>query len=77
MDADLSADLNYFLDMYGSIREGNDIIIGSRLIDSSLITRSYFRTFLSKGYSILVKNTLRLPFLITSAVLKCLDAGPF
>ncbi|MDD5613776.1 MAG: glycosyltransferase [Candidatus Omnitrophica bacterium] len=62
MDVDLSADLNYFLVMYNNIRAGNDIAIGSRLIDPSLVTRSCFRSFLSRNYSILVKNMLRLPF---------------
>ncbi|MDP8252871.1 MAG: glycosyltransferase [Candidatus Kaelpia aquatica] len=61
MDIDLSADLHYFLEMYGQIKVGNDIVIGSRLINPSLVTRSFLRRFLSKGYNALVRGVLKLP----------------
>lgn len=62
MDIDLSANLNYFLEMYNLICSGCDIVIGSRLIDPFLVTRSFLRKSLSKVYSKLVRIVLKLPF---------------
>lgn len=43
MDADLSTDLKYFDELIGSISEGYDISIGSRLMNRSVVERSVWR----------------------------------
>jgi glycosyltransferase involved in cell wall biosynthesis len=61
MDIDLSTDISHFPGMYNEIGNGYDIIMGSRLLPSSVVQRSLVREALSRAYSCLVRNTLKLP----------------
>lgn len=55
MDADLSADINYFPKLIEAIKNGADIAIGSRHLPESKVQRSFKRAFLSRGFNLLVQ----------------------
>lgn len=61
MDIDLSTEIGHFSGMYTQINSGYDLVVGSRLLPSSIVRRSLVREVLSRGYSSLVRNTLKLP----------------
>jgi glycosyltransferase involved in cell wall biosynthesis len=55
MDVDLSTNLNAFPQMLARLRNGSDVVIGSRLMTGADTTRSLKREILSRGYNILVR----------------------
>ena len=55
MDVDLSTGLTHFPQLVRAIEEGSDIAIGSRLMKSSKVKRSFKREFISRSYSALVR----------------------
>ena len=55
MDVDLSTNLNAFPHMLASLRNGSDVVIGSRLMTGADTTRSLKREILSRGYNVLVR----------------------
>lgn len=57
MDADLSTDLKAFSQLIDSlVKEGYDIVVGSRLLPTSRVKRSLLRKILSQIYNVLIKN---------------------
>jgi glycosyltransferase involved in cell wall biosynthesis len=54
-DVDLATDLKHLQELILSIRKGNDIAIGSRLLTESCINRSLNREVKSRGYNLLVR----------------------
>jgi glycosyltransferase involved in cell wall biosynthesis len=62
-DVDLSTDLSAVLPLIAPLVSGHsDIAIGSRLSRSSRVTRGPKREFISRGYNLLVKKTMRTRF---------------
>lgn len=59
MDVDLSTDLAAVPRVVELLREGADIVTGSRLHPQSKITRSLKREILSRGYNTLIRWVLR------------------
>ena len=59
MDVDLSTDLRHVTDIYGALRAGYDIAIGSRLIKGSDAKRPFTRDFPSRVYNFLVRALLK------------------
>jgi glycosyltransferase involved in cell wall biosynthesis len=55
MDVDLSTNLTAFPRMLDLLRDGSDVVIGSRLRPDAATTRSFKREVLSRGYNVLVK----------------------
>ncbi len=55
MDVDLSTNLAAFPDMMKLLRNGSDVVIGSRLRKGANTTRSLKREILSRGYNLLVR----------------------
>jgi glycosyltransferase involved in cell wall biosynthesis/putative flippase GtrA len=63
MDVDLSTDLSAVLPLIAPLVSGHsEIAIGSRLSRSSRVTRGPKREFISRGYNLLVKKTMRTRF---------------
>ncbi|KPJ63321.1 MAG: hypothetical protein AMS15_00815 [Planctomycetes bacterium DG_23] len=54
MDVDLSTNLKHLPEALELVTQGADVVIGSRLIPGSRITRSLKREILSRGYNLLV-----------------------
>lgn len=59
MDVDLSTDLEAVGRTVALLREGSDIVVGSRLDARSTITRSWKREILSRVYNRLIRLALR------------------
>lgn len=55
MDVDLSTNLAAFPSMMDMLRNGSDVVIGSRLRKGANTTRSLKREILSRGYNLLVR----------------------
>jgi glycosyltransferase involved in cell wall biosynthesis len=55
MDVDLSTNLSAFPQMLTRLRNGSDVVIGSRLMTGADTTRSLKREILSRGYNVLVR----------------------
>lgn len=56
MDVDLSSDLNFLPSLLGSLQEGADIAIGSRLAKGGKVYgRTFAREVMSRGYNTLIK----------------------
>ena len=63
MDVDLSTDLNALLPLVAPLISGHsDLAIGSRLRHGSRVTRGPRREVISRGYNLLVRQTLRTSF---------------
>ena len=63
MDVDLSTDLNALLPLVAPLISGHsDLAIGSRLRHDSRVVRGPKREVISRGYNLLVKQTLRTRF---------------
>lgn len=62
MDVDLSTHLRAFNEMLDLLRNGSDVVIGSRLRPDANTTRSLKREILSRGYNILVRIFFRTRF---------------
>jgi len=56
MDVDLSTNLAAFPQMLTRLRNGSDVVIGSRLMAGADTTRSLKREILSRGYNLLVRT---------------------
>jgi glycosyltransferase involved in cell wall biosynthesis len=56
MDIDLSTELEAVLPAVASLREGADLVTGSRLHPESRVTRSFKREFFARCYNVLVKG---------------------
>jgi glycosyltransferase involved in cell wall biosynthesis len=62
LDIDLSTDLVHLPALIAPILEGRaDVVIGSRHLSDSRVTRGWKRTLLSRGYNLLVRALLGLP----------------
>ncbi len=59
MDVDLSTDLAAVTRVVRALREGADLVTGSRLHPQSQITRCLKREILSRGYNALIRRVLR------------------
>jgi glycosyltransferase involved in cell wall biosynthesis len=55
VDCDLSTDMKFFPQLINSIREGNDLALGSRYIEGAEVNRSVSRDFPSRVYNWLVR----------------------
>jgi glycosyltransferase involved in cell wall biosynthesis len=55
MDSDLSVDLNDLSKLLEGIKNGNDMVIGSRYVKDSCVKRPISRTIASRIYNVLVK----------------------
>lgn len=53
-DVDLSTDLKHLAEMISRIRNGDDVVIGSRMIEGSDVVRSDKRELASRGYNTLI-----------------------
>ncbi len=63
MDVDLSTDLSALLPLVAVLVSGHsDLAIGSRLTRSSRVERGPRRELISRGYNLLLRNTLRARF---------------
>ncbi|WP_375497264.1 glycosyltransferase [uncultured Jatrophihabitans sp.] len=63
MDVDLSTDLAALLPLVAPLLSGHsDVAIGSRLARSSRVVRGPKREFISRGYNLLLRTTLRAGF---------------
>jgi glycosyltransferase involved in cell wall biosynthesis len=51
VDCDLSTDMKFFPQLIGSIREGNDLALGSRYMRGAEASRSFLRDFPSRVYN--------------------------
>lgn len=61
MDADLSTDIRHIPELVAGIREGFEIVTGSRGLKGSLVARSMQRNLISKGYNRITKLLFALP----------------
>ncbi len=59
MDVDLSTDLSAVSDVVRRLRDGADVVTGSRLHPDAQITRCFRREFLSRNYNRLIRCVLR------------------
>ncbi|MCK8517877.1 dolichyl-phosphate beta-glucosyltransferase [Methanoculleus sp. 7T] len=57
-DVDLATDMQHLAELIGAVRDGYDIVTGSRLLPKSDITRSGGREIASRGYNMLVRMVL-------------------
>ncbi len=55
MDADLATDINYIKNLVNELEKGCDIVVGSRNLENSIVTRSVIREVLSRVYNFLVR----------------------
>ena len=62
LDADLSPDLSAFPQLFAALDDGYDVAIGSRLLKGSKVKRSFKRSFLSRGYNLLLRLLFRAQF---------------
>ncbi len=63
MDVDLATDLSALLPLVAALVSGHsDLAIGSRLSRSSRVERGPRRELISRGYNLLLRNTLRAKF---------------
>jgi len=62
MDVDLSTNLRAFPQLVDRLRNGSDVVIGSRLMVGADTTRSLKREILSRGYNVIVKLFFRTKF---------------
>jgi len=60
MDADLSTDISYLPELIEGIKEGKDIVIGSRTLKDSIVKRSFKRNFISFIYNIITRTLFSL-----------------
>ena len=67
MDADLSTDLAHLPELVSGIREGCDMVVGSRCLAASEVERSSRRNLISGGYNLLT----RLFFSLNVSDLQC------
>jgi glycosyltransferase involved in cell wall biosynthesis len=54
IDADLSADPHHIIDLAVRVQDGSDLVVGSRLVDTTNVHRSFWRTctsYLFKAYA--------------------------
>ena len=58
MDADLATDLSALPEAINQIRQGYDVVVGSRFEPASVIKRSLGRTILSRGYRLIARFIL-------------------
>ena len=62
VDADLSPDVSAFPQLIAALDDGYDVAIGSRFLKGSQVKRSFKRTFLSRGYNLLLRLLFRARF---------------
>jgi glycosyltransferase involved in cell wall biosynthesis len=55
VDCDLSTDMKFFPQLINSIREGNDLALGSRYMEGAEVNRSVSRDFPSRVYNWLIR----------------------
>jgi len=58
MDCDLATDLAHFPQMIEKLKNGNDVVVGSRLQNESDVERSFFRELTSRVFNLLRKILL-------------------
>ncbi len=75
MDVDLSTDLGAFRSLLDGIKEGHDIVVGSRYHQDSRIKRSLKRYIISRGYIVLFyRSILGVPVHDAQCGLKAINA---
>lgn len=57
-DVDMATDISHLPELIGSVRDGFEIVTGSRLLPGSSIVRSGGREVASRGYNFLVRTVL-------------------
>ncbi len=62
MDIDLSTNLEALKPLVTHLREGWDLVVGSRLLPASAITRCVHREILSRSYNAILRLVLRVGF---------------
>lgn len=77
IDADLSPGLSAFPQLIDAIEDGYDIAIGSRFLKGSRVRRSFKRSFLSKGYNLLLRVLFRAEFSDAQCGIKAMKRGLF
>ncbi|MFH2021094.1 MAG: glycosyltransferase [archaeon] len=60
MDADLSTDINHIPKLVGHLKEGYDIVIGSRRMKASQVKRVLVRKVLSEGFHLIMRVVFNL-----------------
>ncbi len=73
IDADLSASPNSLKELIKSVSTGSDIAIGSRLLDTSKLQRSFLRTFSSRLFNLFRRLILGINVTDTQCGLKALN----
>jgi glycosyltransferase involved in cell wall biosynthesis len=59
VDTDLATDLDYLISLINGLKEGNDIVTGSRLLPDSNCVRDTRRSIASRVYNFLVRSLFR------------------
>jgi len=76
MDVDLSTDLNALLPLVAPLVSGHsDVAIGTRLQRGSRVVRGPKREFVSRGYNVLLRSTLRTRFSDAQCGFKAIRRG--
>jgi len=61
VDADLSADPKHIFDLLHKIEDGADIVVGSRLIDTQGVHRSFWRTVTARFFKLYAEILVPVP----------------
>lgn len=76
MDVDLSTDLNALLPLIAPLISGHsDVAIGTRLASTARVVRGPKREFISRGYNLLLRASLRAHFSDAQCGFKAVRAG--
>jgi len=62
MDMDLATDLKDLPTLINELKNGSDLVIGSRYLKESFLKRSFFRKIVSLLYNLLIKTFFHCPF---------------
>ncbi len=73
-DADLAADPEDFKLLFDALAQGADIAIGSRLLKTQLVHRSYLRTLSSRVFNLLRQMLLGISVVDTQCGMKLMNA---
>jgi glycosyltransferase involved in cell wall biosynthesis len=73
IDADLSASPSHLMDLVHELEKGSTVAVGSRLVDSSEVERSSWRTITSKLFNTYAALMVPVPISDTQCGLKVMD----
>ncbi|MEM3730614.1 MAG: glycosyltransferase [Candidatus Bathyarchaeia archaeon] len=59
VDCDLATDMKYYPQLIAAIKNGYDLVTGSRYINGARVRRPGLRHFVSKAYNLLIRTTFK------------------